>query len=71
MTPNVGFIDRLFRAVPVFGLITLVCASGLQFFLATASVQIAVAALGVVILAVAAPRIGPIHVISGIKTCGG
>jgi len=70
MTPNVGFIDRLFRAVPVFGLITLVCASGLPF-LATASVQIAVAALGVVILAVAAPRIGPIHVISGIKTCGG
>jgi len=70
MTPNVGFIDRLFRAVPVFGLITLVFASGLPF-LATASMQIAVAALGVVILAVAAPRIGPIHVISGVKTCGG
>jgi len=70
MTPNVGFIDRLFRAVPVFGLMTLVCASGLPL-LATAWMQIAVATLGVVMLAVAAPRIDPIHVISGVKTCGG
>jgi hypothetical protein len=68
MKPNVGTIDRLFRATLGIALLALAFFSGLPLF-ATTWVQIAVAAVGVVMLVVSVTRVCPIYAIFGIKTC--
>jgi Protein of unknown function (DUF2892) len=68
MSVNVGTIDRIFRAALGAGLVYLAFFSGLPLF-DTALWQYATAAVGVVMLVVAATRVCPVYAIFGIKTC--
>ncbi|MCB1508075.1 MAG: DUF2892 domain-containing protein [Hyphomicrobiaceae bacterium] len=68
MSANVGTIDRILRAVIGVVLLLLAFASGLPLFDAPV-VKYVAAAVGVVMLIVAATRICPFYSILGIKTC--
>ena len=68
MTTNVGTIDRILRAALGLVLSYLAFLSGLPAF-EGGLLKYAAAAIGVVMLVVAAVRICPIYSIFGIKTC--
>lgn len=68
MTANVGTIDRLLRAALGVALLVLAFASGLPFF-DGALAKYGAAAVGVVMLIVAATRVCPIYAMFGLKTC--
>ena len=68
MTPNVGTVDRLLRALLGLVLLYLAFASGLPLF-AAPLFKYGAAVIGVVMLVVAALRVCPIYSIFGIKTC--
>ncbi len=68
MTVNVGTIDRILRAALGVTLLVLAFASGLPFF-DGAVTKYGAAAIGVVMLVVAATRICPIYAMFGLKTC--
>ena len=68
MTPNVGTIDRLLRAVVGVVLLYLAFASGLPLF-EGAVFRYGAALIGVVMLITAAVRFCPLYSIIGIKTC--
>ena len=69
MTINVGTVDRILRAALGAGLLYLAFFSGAEVFEAPLA-KYASAAIGVVMLAVAAIRICPIYSIFGIRACG-
>ncbi|MBU2983653.1 DUF2892 domain-containing protein [Lentibacter algarum] len=68
MTPNVGTIDRLFRAALGAVLFYLAFASGMQFF-ASPLFKYGAALVGIVMLATSAFKMCPIYSILGLKTC--
>ncbi|MDU8910029.1 DUF2892 domain-containing protein [Aestuariicoccus sp. MJ-SS9] len=68
MTANVGTIDRILRALLGIALLWLAFFSGLPAVEAGALKWIA-AAVGVVMLGVAAVRVCPLYSIAGIRTC--
>ena len=68
MTPNVGTIDRVLRAVLGVVLLYLAFGSGLPLF-DSALFKYGAAVIGVVMLVVAAVRVCPLYSIIGIKTC--
>lgn len=68
MEINVGMIDRVLRAVLGLVLLYLAFFSGLAAF-DTGLLKYAAAAVGVVMLVVAAVRICPVYSVLGIKTC--
>lgn len=68
MTTNVGTIDRILRAGLGLGLLYLAFLSGLPAFDGSV-LKYGAAAVGVVMLAVAAIRVCPIYTIFGLKTC--
>jgi len=68
MTVNVGTIDRIARALLGLVLLYLAFFSGLPLF-AGGFMKIATAAVGIVMLVVAATRVCPIYSIFGLKTC--
>ena len=68
MTTNVGTVDRLLRAGLGLGLLFLAFLSGLPAF-ESGVLKYGAAAVGVVMLAVAAIRVCPIYTIFGLKTC--
>lgn len=68
MTTNLGTIDRILRAALGLVLLYLAFLSGLPAF-EGGLLKYAAAAIGVVMLVVAALRICPIYSIFGIKTC--
>lgn len=68
MSVNVGTIDRILRAALGAVLLYLAFFSGLPLF-DTGLWHYAAAAVGVVMLAVAATGVCPIYAIFGIKTC--
>ena len=69
MTVNVGTLDRTLRALLGVALLALAFTSGLPLF-ESALVQYGAAAVGVVMLVVAATRSCPLYTILGVKTCG-
>lgn len=68
MVSNVGTLDRIVRAALGLGLLYFAFLSGLPLF-SGALVKYAAAAVGVVLLVVAATRVCPIYSIFGLKTC--
>lgn len=68
MTTNVGSIDRILRAGLGLGLLYLAFLSGLPAFEGSV-LKYGAAAVGIVMLAVAAIRVCPIYTIFGLKTC--
>lgn len=68
MTTNVGTVDRILRAAFGLGLLYLSLMSGLPLFEGGYLKYIA-AAVGVVMLVVAATRFCPTYLIFGFKTC--
>ncbi len=68
MTVNVGNIDRIARAALGVVLLYLAFLSGLPFF-AAPLVKYGAAAVGAVMLVVAATRVCPVYTIFGFKTC--
>ena len=68
MTVNVGTLDRILRAALGLALLYLAFLSGLPAF-DGGLVKYGAAAVGVVMLVVAATRMCPIYSILGFKTC--
>ncbi len=68
MTPNVGTLDRVLRAVLGLVLLALAFFSGLPVF-EGALVKYGAALVGIVMLAVSVTRVCPIYAIFGIRTC--
>lgn len=68
MTVNVGTIDRILRAALGAALLYLALVSGVPAFEAPL-VKYGAAAVGVVMLVVAAVRVCPVYSIFGFKTC--
>lgn len=68
MTANVGTIDRLLRAALGVVLVYLAFFSGLPIFEAGLWRYLA-AAVGAVMIVVAATRVCPVYSVLGIKTC--
>lgn len=68
MTTNVGTIDRALRALLGIALLGAAFLSGMPLFEAPI-VKYPVAAVGVVMLVVAATRVCPIYALFGFKTC--
>lgn len=68
MTANVGTLDRLARAALGLALLYLAFFSGLPAFEAS-FVKYGAAAVGAVMLVVAAARVCPVYSVLGIKTC--
>lgn len=68
MTANVGMIDRVLRAALGATLLYLAFFSGLPLF-ETPLWKYLAAAVGVVMLVVAATRVCPIYALFGIRTC--
>jgi hypothetical protein len=69
MTANVGTIDRVARAVLGLALLYLAFFSGIPAF-DGALLKYGAAAVGAVMLVVAAVRVCPVYSLLGIKTCG-
>ncbi len=68
MTVNVGTIDRIARALLGLVLLYLAFLSGLPLF-EGGLMKILAAAVGIVMLVVAATRVCPVYSIFGFKTC--
>ncbi|MFA8444106.1 DUF2892 domain-containing protein [Yoonia sp.] len=68
MTVNVGTIDRIARALLGLVLLYLAFLSGLPLF-EGGLMKIVAAAVGIVMLIVAATRVCPVYSIFGLKTC--
>ena len=68
MTVNVGTIDRIARALLGLVLLYLAFLSGLPLF-EGGLMKIVAAAVGIVMLVVAATRVCPVYSIFGLKTC--
>lgn len=68
MAPNVGTLDRLLRIALGFALLYLAFLSGVPFFDSVLA-KYGAAAIGIVVLLVAALRVCPIYSILGVKTC--
>ncbi len=68
MTVNVGTIDRIARALLGLVLLYLAFLSGLPLF-EGGLMKILAAAVGIVMLVVAATRVCPVYSIFGLKTC--
>lgn len=68
MTTNVGSLDRILRAAFGLGLLYLALLSGLPAF-EGGLIKYGAAAVGAVMLVVAATRVCPIYSIFGFKTC--
>lgn len=68
MTTNVGSLDRILRAALGLGLLYLAFVSGMPAF-EGGLMKYGAAAVGVVMLVVAATRVCPIYSIFGFKTC--
>lgn len=70
MSVNVGTVDRVLRALLGIGLFYLAFGSGLALFESPIA-QYGTAAVGVVMLVVAAVRVCPVYSLLGIRTCRG
>ena len=68
MTPNVGSLDRILRAVLGLGLLYFALLSGLPAF-EGGLVKYGAILVGLVMLVVSATRVCPIYSIFGFKTC--
>lgn len=68
MAPNVGTLDRLLRIALGLALLYLAFLSGVPFF-DSALAKYGAAAIGIVMLLVAALRVCPIYSALGVKTC--
>ena len=68
MTPNVGTIDRILRAVIGAVLLYLALLSGLTLFMAPLF-KYGAAVIGVVMLATSTVKLCPLYSILGLKTC--
>ncbi len=68
MTTNVGTLDRILRAALGLALLYLAFLSGMPAFQGSL-IKYGAAAVGVVMLVVAATRMCPIYSIFGFKTC--
>jgi len=68
MSVNVGTVDRIFRALLGVVLLYLAFGSGMAIFDAAWAKYLA-AAVGVVMLVVAAVRVCPVYTVLGIRTC--
>ncbi|MEM6670859.1 MAG: DUF2892 domain-containing protein [Pseudomonadota bacterium] len=68
MSINVGTVDRALRAALGVVLLYLAFASGIPFF-ESGLFKYGAAAIGVIMLVVAAVRICPVYTILGIRTC--
>ncbi|QIE56669.1 DUF2892 domain-containing protein [Pikeienuella piscinae] len=68
MTPNVGTIDRILRAVVGALLLYLAFFSGLPLF-AAPLIAYGAAAIAVILLATSVLRVCPLYSIFGFKTC--
>jgi len=68
MTPNVGTIDRILRAVIGAVLLYLALFSGLTLFMAPLF-KYGAAVIGVVMLGTSTMKICPLYSILGLKTC--
>ena len=68
MTPNVGTLDRVARALAGLTLLYIAFASGLALF-DGAAVKYGAALVGIVMLVVSATRVCPLYSMLGIKTC--
>lgn len=68
MKTNVGTIDRLVRAMLGLVLLYLAFFSGFSVF-SSPLVMVVTAAVGVVMLVVAAVRFCPIYALLGVRTC--